>query len=1220
MYKPNNKKMLTVLISIAMVFSAFAILSFAAEPAFATASGTVTYNPTTFGISSGDAVETTVFASGGSFSSGATVYFYLSTTDSGTGISGNEIGSTILTSASPTTLDQKVTLFTSAEAVSAGTYYILASESSASPANFAFPVASSTFVSYNPTVSFVHTNVKVGSNQEVTGSSFDPAASVTLFLSYPGSSTVLGTTTTTSSGAFDTHVTIPALAQGTYTVVAQETNSLSSNFVEGGITADTQFTIVSAITVSPASISGASGTTLTITGSGFTAGATIAASSSSVTSDSIAVGTSSSPGSDVLTYHSLVTVASDGSFTVTATLSGNVWTSSTQGAGGLYVVVTTSTATTAFEDAVYSSIPNPVHLALSYSITQSAATQNSPNDPLAVSVWNYPASTSVSVYLGYVLVGKITTDSNGYGSLSSSAIVPAVPAGSYNIYANTSAGLDATVAVSSGISGYFTVTDPIGTVLDNYNNEYFPSNGTYTVTAYGLNPTDTYTWTDGLASSTYATQTVAVGTMNSDGTFSPASNGTLIFMESPAYDNTTVATGTSSGSLTLVGTSSGAVTLGYLSTGATEFLYLAVGPITISHPSYLADQGAGSTGLSLTITSGVIPASSTVYPGISYEYNAYIGTSELTITIGSTSSVVFEATSGQAVSGATFANPTLTSGIYNFSLVYAGSAVSTALVAQPVIISTSGSSVSSGSIALYADASSSYYEIVGYGFDSAATVTPYYMTSAGLMTGSASVSSYGAFVYDTSGATIPLADPISDLPGTYSVFAVATLGSASNTVYTSYTVTSSLTLGGTSGTVGATISGSTATGLSAGAYYDLYFGSTYLKTLGPASSTGSLSSFSFTVPVVPAGTYKITLDPTGTTTVAATGDHSFKVKANSAITLGTSSQYAFPGQLVTFSVTGFSLASPLNIALPGPTEYFAQISFNGTLVATVPASFSSGTLSGSFINPNNAPGSYYEITFGGYLQASSLTSSGGSITTGTIAQVALTNSGSTSDFFGLVSGNGALLTGITSSEIATIEADINSTVSTSLTVPISQLNAAITSINGAVATLKTTVGNITTDLSTINATVASISSGQALVLTDLGSISTSLASLNASLVAFNNNVVTINTTLGQVVTSLGSIQTQVKANANGIATVTTAVGTVQGQIVSQNGNITTVKTSLGTLTANVSKVQSQTSGFPTLEIFLIVIIVLVLITLVISFLAVNAANKAARRATEEKKQ
>ena len=1216
MYKPNNKKMLTVLISIAMVFSAFAILSFAAEPAFATASGTVTYNPTTFGISSGDAVETTVFASGGSFSSGATVYFYLSTTDSGTGISGTEIGSTILTSASPTTLDQKVTLFTSAEAVSAGTYYILASESSASPANFAFPVASSTFVSYNPTVSFVHTNVKVGSNQEVTGSSFDPAASVTLFLSYPGSSTVLGTTTTTSSGAFDTHVTIPALAQGTYTVVAQETNSLSSNFVEGGITADTQFTIVSAITVSPASISGASGTTLTITGSGFTAGATIAASSSSVTSDSIAVGTSSSPGSDVLTYHSLVTVASDGSFTVTATLSGNVWTSSTQGAGGLYVVVTTSTATTAFEDAVYSSIPNPVHLALSYSITQSAATQNSPNDPLAVSVWNYPASTSVSVYLGYVLVGKITTDSNGYGSLSSSAIVPAVPAGSYNIYANTSAGLDATVAVSSGISGYFTVTDPIGTVLDNYNNEYFPSNGTYTVTAYGLNPTDTYTWTDGLASSTYATQTVAVGTMNSDGTFSPASNGTLIFMESPAYDNTTVATGTSSGSLTLVGTSSGAVTLGYLSTGATEFLYLAVGPITISHPSYLADQGAGSTGLSLTITSGLIPASSTVYPGISYEYNAYIGTSELTITIGSTSSVVFEATSGQAVSGATFANPTLTSGIYNFSLVYAGSAVSTALVAQPVIISTSGSSVSSGSIALYADASSSYYEIVGYGFDSAATVTPYYMTSAGLMTGSASVSSYGAFVYDTSGATIPLADPISDLPGTYSVFAVATLGSASNTVYTSYTVTSSLTLGGTSGTVGATISGSTATGLSAGAYYDLYFGSTYLKTLGPASSTGSLSSFSFTVPVVPAGTYKITLDPTGTTTVAATGDHSFKVKANSAITLGTSSQYAFPGQLVQFSASGFTL--PRAIETNGGTlNYFAQISLNGTVVATVPATLSSGYLNGSFENPNNAVDSYYYLTITGYAQASTLTSSGGSISTGGFAQESLT--GSQSDYFGLVSGNGALLTGITSSEIATIEADINSTVSTSLTVPIAQLNAAITSIDGAVATLKTTVGNITTDLSTINATVASISSGQALILSDLGSISTSLASLNASLVAFNNNVVTINTTLGQVVTSLGSIQTQVTANANGIATVKTDIGTVQGQIVSQNGNVSTIKTSLGTLTTNVSNVSKATTGIPTLEIFLIVIIVLVLITLVISFLAVNAANKAARRATEEKK-
>ncbi|MEM0159653.1 MAG: hypothetical protein QW393_02725, partial [Candidatus Micrarchaeaceae archaeon] len=124
MFKPNNKKMLTVLIAVAMIFSAFAILSFAAQPAFAAASGTVTYSPTTLGVNAAAPhakipVTTTVFVSGGTFSSGATVYFYLSTTDSATGLvktdashtSFDAIGVTTLTAASPTSLDQAVTFF-----------------------------------------------------------------------------------------------------------------------------------------------------------------------------------------------------------------------------------------------------------------------------------------------------------------------------------------------------------------------------------------------------------------------------------------------------------------------------------------------------------------------------------------------------------------------------------------------------------------------------------------------------------------------------------------------------------------------------------------------------------------------------------------------------------------------------------------------------------------------------------------------------------------------------------------------------------------------------------------------------------------------------------------------------------------------------------------------------------------------------------------------------
>ncbi|MEM3191691.1 MAG: hypothetical protein QW292_06305, partial [Candidatus Parvarchaeota archaeon] len=92
MFKPNNKKMLTVLLVVAMIFSAFAILSLAAQPAYAqTASGTVTYTPNI--ITAGQVLGSrgylpVIQASGGTFSSVTEFYFYWSTTNSIAGLLG----------------------------------------------------------------------------------------------------------------------------------------------------------------------------------------------------------------------------------------------------------------------------------------------------------------------------------------------------------------------------------------------------------------------------------------------------------------------------------------------------------------------------------------------------------------------------------------------------------------------------------------------------------------------------------------------------------------------------------------------------------------------------------------------------------------------------------------------------------------------------------------------------------------------------------------------------------------------------------------------------------------------------------------------------------------------------------------------------------------------------------------------------------------------------
>ncbi|MDA8054337.1 MAG: hypothetical protein M0Z77_01635 [Thermoplasmatales archaeon] len=88
------------------------------------------------------------------------------------------------------------------------------------------------------------------------------------------------------------------------------------------------------------------------------------------------------------------------------------------------------------------------------------------------------------------------------------------------------------------------------------------------------------------------------------------------------------------------------------------------------------------------------------------------------------------------------------------------------------------------------------------------------------------------------------------------------------------------------------------------------------------------------------------------------------------------------------------------------------------------------------------------------------------------------------DFLGLVSGNGAYILGISQAQIAEIEGAVNST----MTVSLNQLDAAISSINGDVATITTQFGTMSTTLNSINASLTSINSGVATLETTLGQV------------------------------------------------------------------------------------------------------------------------------------
>ncbi|MEM3845516.1 MAG: hypothetical protein QXU98_07440 [Candidatus Parvarchaeota archaeon] len=1204
MFKPNNKKMLTVLMAVAMVFSAFAVLSIAAQPAYA-ASGTFSVNPTTYTEGSASGVSTIAYVSGGTFGAGSTVYFFLSTSTSSSGIvsgSGttistvsNTIGSVTLAAGS-TSLANVVT-FTMSSGAAPGNYYILAEDyiSGAPSGTYALGPAV-TIVKAVPTVSIAST-VTVGSSQQVTGSEFDPGASVTIYLNYPGSSVVLGTTTASSSGAIDTFVTIPALAQGSYYIVAQETNALSAAFPEGGITADTSFTVKPAITVSPVSTSGAAGSSFVITGSGFAAGDSIGASTTSTVTSNITIGSED-------TYHPAVTVASDGSFTVSVTLAKAITGSAK--VGPVYVNITglSSPATTAvaFPHEVYVSSPNPTILGFSFT-----PSSDIPGASVSAAVWNFPAGTPVSIYLGPFLVGTVVTDSNGFGELPSTAVIPAMPAGSYYAYAETSSGLYAS-PISTTISAYFEVKDPSGALMTSSYDEYFPSNGTYTVSAFGLTPGTSYTWSDteaDLPTSSPSVVSVAVGSYSS-GEFMPAANGTLIFTYAPGF---VTPSSPATSTLSLSYTSGSVPGLDNLT-----FEYTTITVVNVTSPGYLANDGAGTGDLTFTETGFLAPGDN-LYPGFTYKYNVYIGNTELTI--GGVTAI----TTDTLASSDTFTNPVLPSGVYDLSVVYNGQPVSNAIFSEPVIISASASTLSAGSIVLVPNSASSEYDIVGFGFDSAASVTAYYMTSSGLNTAKPSTitPSFGAFV-----ATTSISIPPYGVAGTYAVFATATLLSSTYTAYTSYTVTPSLSISSSTGSIGTSIN-VTATGLGADEYYNVYFAGQFEGTTS-SDSSGNASA-TITVPLILPGTYNVSIAPVSSpTSIIASAQ--FTVSQPSSLSLGSDQFTAFPGELVNFHWTP-ATEPPLTSTTP----IYVTVYLNGSAYETVLGTFtyvsaSSSYITGSFKMPNGVPNTLYAVSLGW----STTSVSGSAVSSGSVLTLSpSTYKGKTIAALELVNGTGASIVSISNASIAHI---ITSSINSALAVPLSELSANITALHGDIVTITTAFGTMTSTLQAINATIKSIESGQALIKTELGTISTTLSSINASIVSLNNNVVTINTTLGKVVTSLSSINATVTSTASGVSslqgnvvTIITDLGTFTGTVKSVSGGLATIQTSLGNLTMNVSQIKTNTgkintisSSLGTTEIFEIVILVLVLITLVLSFLAINAANRVAKKVEEQKKQ
>jgi prefoldin subunit 5 len=177
----------------------------------------------------------------------------------------------------------------------------------------------------------------------------------------------------------------------------------------------------------------------------------------------------------------------------------------------------------------------------------------------------------------------------------------------------------------------------------------------------------------------------------------------------------------------------------------------------------------------------------------------------------------------------------------------------------------------------------------------------------------------------------------------------------------------------------------------------------------------------------------------------------------------------------------------------------------------------------------------------------------------------------------LIQGNGAYLMGITSSQIAEITNSLNQTLS----IPISQLNAAVVSINGDIADIQTSFGTMTTQLDSIETSISGIRSGVAYLNTTLGEISTSLTSIDATISGVEGNVVTLETSVGTVSTNIDSINASINGIYKGQADVLTDLGTIQVSLSDLNATILSVKNGQATIITDVGILQTSLSTLST---------------------------------------
>jgi hypothetical protein len=395
----NSRRLASLLVVV--LFMIPLVAPFISMPVTEAAAGTISINPTKF--SSG--VPTTAVLNGGIFGSGATVRIFMSP-DPTFGDGNDILVATVTLPAGQTFFSNTIVTISPPTVAVDTTFYLAATDDGGATWTSYVTV---TVTTQRPSITLTPTTQAPGGSIRVDGSGFTPGETVTIYLTRPGGTILASAISVGADGTFTATFTVPTpIAQGTYRIIARQTDTLQ---------AEALLTIAPTV-VSPFSIRGTAGEIFTLVAEGLKPGKTVEASSAAAPRPSIVIG-------GVLTYHDVGSTGTTGTLSISVTLSAAI---PTTGFVSVTITYTDGTSDTIPAAILVSKPQDPTSPAYTQAITVSPSPRPlRVGETLDIVVYNFPAGTTVNVYLGSRLLATIPTDLHGAGRATPSPSVPPLP-------------------------------------------------------------------------------------------------------------------------------------------------------------------------------------------------------------------------------------------------------------------------------------------------------------------------------------------------------------------------------------------------------------------------------------------------------------------------------------------------------------------------------------------------------------------------------------------------------------------------------------------------------------------------------------------------------------------------------------------------------------------------------------------------------------------------